>query len=212
MEYQKILNLLNEASNSKFVTRKWNTVNDNSKANYDVGNEIIYNTEVLKSNLCDYNGTYILVRVTITAAPTTQVAFKNSAPFTKFITKVDGTTIHDAEDLDLVIPIYNLIEYSSNFSKKTGILWFYSKGEPTNFNADFANNNNFKYFKYKGKLLENTAAQAPPNEPNGILIKATFAVSLKYLSNFWRSLEMQFINCKVELKLKWTKYCFVCSW
>ena len=55
MEHQKILNLLNEVNDSKFVTRKWNNVNDNSKANYGVGDEIIYNIKVLKSNLCDYN-------------------------------------------------------------------------------------------------------------------------------------------------------------
>ena len=66
MEHQKILNLLNEASDSKFVTRKWNIVNDQSNANYDVGNEIIYNTEVLKSNFCNYNDAYILVRGNIT--------------------------------------------------------------------------------------------------------------------------------------------------
>ena len=68
------------------MTRKWNIVYDNSKANYDAENEATYNTEVLKSNLCDYNA-YILVRggVTITAAPATQVAFKNCAPFTKCI-------------------------------------------------------------------------------------------------------------------------------
>ena len=79
MERQKILNLLNEASDSKFVTRKWNNVNDNSKSNYDATNEISYHTEVLKSNLCDYNDAYILVRgeITVVAAPATQVAFKN---------------------------------------------------------------------------------------------------------------------------------------
>ena len=55
MEHQKILNLLNEADDSKFVTRKWKIVNDSSKTNYDVENEIIYNTKVLKSNLCNYN-------------------------------------------------------------------------------------------------------------------------------------------------------------
>ena len=75
MEHQKILNLLNEASDSKFVTRKWNIVSDQSNGNYGVGIEIIYNTEVLKSNLCDYNDAYILVRgnITVTAAPATQV-------------------------------------------------------------------------------------------------------------------------------------------
>ena len=66
MENQKTLNLLNEASDSKFTTRKWNMVNDQSNANYDIGNKIIYNTEVLKSNLCDYNDAYILVRGNVT--------------------------------------------------------------------------------------------------------------------------------------------------
>ena len=63
MEHQKILNLLNEGSNSRFVTRNWNIVNDQSNTNYDVGNKIIYNSEVLKSNPCDYNDAYNLVRV-----------------------------------------------------------------------------------------------------------------------------------------------------
>ena len=114
MQHQKILNLFKKAYDSKTVRRKWNIVNDISKANYNVGNEIIYNTEVLKSNLCDYNDAYILVRgdITVVAAPATQVAFKNCAPFTKCITKIDGTTIDDAKDLDLVMPMYNLIEYS----------------------------------------------------------------------------------------------------
>ena len=62
MEHRKTLNLLNEANDSKFVTRKWNIVRDNSKANYGVWSEIIYNTEVLKPNICDYNDAYILVR------------------------------------------------------------------------------------------------------------------------------------------------------
>ena len=94
MQHQKILNLFKKAYDSKTVRRKWNIVNDISKANYNVGNEIIYNTEVLKSNLCDYNNAYILVRgdITVKAAPATQVAFKNCAPFTKCITKIDGTT------------------------------------------------------------------------------------------------------------------------
>ena len=98
MKLQKILNLLNEANNSKFVTRKWNIVNDNSKSNYAAANEITYNTETSKSNPCDYNNAYILV---------------------KCITKMDGTRIDDAENSDLVMPMYNVIEYSSNYSKTT---------------------------------------------------------------------------------------------
>ena len=103
-----------QASDCKFVTRKWNIVNDQSNVSYNLGNEIIYNTEVLKSNFCDYNNAYTLVRGDITIAGhnlVTEVAFKNRAPFTKCITKIDGTTIDDAEDLDLVMPMYNLIEY-----------------------------------------------------------------------------------------------------
>ena len=85
MEHQKILNLLTEANNSKFVTIKWNTINDNSKANDNAANEIIYNTEVLKSNLCDYNDTYILVTVylTVTANPSNKYHLKILLNITK---------------------------------------------------------------------------------------------------------------------------------
>ena len=101
------------------------------------------------------------------------------------------------------MPVYNLIEYSLKTSKTRGSLWFYSDDEPTHFNVDIANTDDFKSFKYKAKLLGNTAA----NGANGILRNATIAVPLKYLNNFWRSLEMPLINCQIELKLKWTKYC-----
>ena len=106
------------------MIRKWNIVNDQPNANSDAGNEIIYNTEVLKYNHCDYSDAYILVRgdITVTAAPVTQVSFKICASFIKCITKIDGTTIDDTEDLDLVMPIKNLREYSSNYSETTGSL------------------------------------------------------------------------------------------
>ena len=87
-------------------------VKDQLNVNCDVENGIIYNTEVLKSKLCSYNDPYILVKGNIiTAAPNnlTPVAFKNCTQFTKYITKIDGTTVDDAEDLDLVMPIHNLI-------------------------------------------------------------------------------------------------------
>ena len=209
MEHQKIFNFLNEASDSKFVTRKWNIVIDQSNASYGVRNEIIYNTEVLKSNLCDYKNDCILVKgdITATAAPATQVVFKHCVPFTKCITKIDWAATDNAENLDLVMPSYNLIEYSSNYSETTGNLWFYSKGETNNFDNNIWDIDQVKSFTYKAKILGNTEAQSPPNNANGILENATIPVPLKYLSNFWRSLEMPLINCKVELKLKWTKYC-----
>ena len=192
------------------MTRKWNIVNDNSKTNYGVGSEIIYNTEVLKSNICDYNDAYILVKgyITVTAAPATNVTFTNCTPFTKCITKTDGTTIVDAEDLDLVMPMCNLIEYSSYYSETTGSLWCYSKDKVTDFNADIANTNDFKSFRYRTKLLQNTYIFIIVIDgANGILRNTAIAVPLNYLSNFTRSLEMPLINFKVELKLRWTKYC-----
>ena len=90
----------------------------------------------------------------------------------------------------------NLIEYSSNISKSTGSVWFCSKDEVTDFSVDIANTDNFKYFMYKAKLLENTVVGGA----NGILKNGTIALPLKYLSNFWISLEMTLLNSKVELK------------
>ena len=187
-----MINLLNEASDSKFVTRKWNIVNDNWKANYEEGNEITYNTEVLKSNLCDYNDAYILVRgnVTVTSNMYRRNWWNNNRRCWKF----RFSHVH-------------LIEYSSNYSETTGSLWFYSKYGASNFNNNIANVDNFKSFKHKVKLLENTVAQPAPKAANGILRNATIAVSSRYLRNFWRSLEMSLINCKVELTLKRAKYC-----
>ena len=115
----------------------------------------------------------------------------------KCIIKIDGTAADDAEDLDLVMPMYNLLDYSSKYSDTAGSLWFYSKDEAIDFNADIEVND-FKSFKYTAKLLGNVEADGT----NGILKNATNAVPLKYRSNFWRSLEMPLINCKVELKLK----------
>ena len=88
------------------------------------------------------------------------------------------------------MPIYNLIEYSSNYSEKTGSLWFYSKDKAINFDNNIENTDKFKSFKYKAKLLGNTAAHLAPNNANGILKNSAIDVPLKYLGNFWRSLEI----------------------
>ena len=91
-----------EANDSKFGTRKWNIVSD---TNCDVGNEALYNTEVLKSNFNDYNNVYIPVRGDTTFAGNieSQVGFQNCATYAKCITKINGTKIDDDEDVDLVI-------------------------------------------------------------------------------------------------------------
>ena len=189
------------------MTRKWNTVNDQSNANYDVGNEIIYNTGVLTSNLWGFNDAYILARagiVIIAYSNPTPVTFKNCASFIKWITEMDGATIDDAEDLELVMSMYNLIEYKSSYSRTTESLWFYSKDKTINFNPDIANNN-VQLFEYKAKLLGNTEAYGR----NRILKNAAIAMPFKCLCNFWRSLEMPLINCKVERKYKCRKYCIL---
>ena len=107
------MNIWNESSDSKFVARDWNIINDHSDANFSAENEIIYITEAWKSNICDSFNAYILVRGKIAAG----VVFKNCAPFIKCITKTDETTSDDAEDLDLVVLMYNSLEYSSNHSE-----------------------------------------------------------------------------------------------
>ena len=162
------MNFLNESSDSEYMTRKWNIVNDQSKANNDVGTETFYNTEVLKSNLCDYNNAYMLVRgdITVVGNNGTQVSFTNCLPFIKCITKYDGKT---TKDLDLMVLMYNLLEYNFNYFDTIGSLSFYSKDEATNFNANIGNNNAFKSFKYKTKLLQNTVAQPASNNNDGIL-------------------------------------------
>ena len=103
-----------------------------------------------------------------------------------------STTIDDAQDLDFVISLYNLLKYSSKYSELTGSLWFYAKGEATCFDVDIVSIDDFTSFKYKAILLRDT------DGANCILRNTTIAVSLKYLGIFQRSLEMSFIDCKIE--------------
>ena len=158
----------------------------------------------IASNLCDYNDAYTLVRsdIIMKGHQATQVAFKNCATSTKCITKIDGTTIDDAENLDLVIAMCNLIKSSSNYSETKESLWFQNKA--ANFNANITTTNNFKSSMYKTKLSENTKT----NGDEGSLKNAAIAVPL---NTFWRLLEMPLISCKIELKLKWTSYCVLPS-
>ena len=139
MEYQKIGNLLDNASYqpSRFRTRNWVEINGESRGTY-TGNSIKFKTTMLRSNLRDYAYAYILVKgkITITGAGADAAArqadeinkgvtFKNCAPFAKYICRINNTEIHNAKDIDIVMPMYNLNEYSDNYSKTTGSLWQY---------------------------------------------------------------------------------------
>ena len=120
-----------------------NIANDQSSVNYDAGNEIIYNAEVLKSSNWAYNDAYILVRVTAVQDNENEVSFKNNAPFINCIPKINGTAIDDAEDLDLVMPMYDLLKCCSNYSDTTDSLCFYVKDETNNFTNDIDTNDFF---------------------------------------------------------------------
>ena len=131
MEYQKIANLLESTSGnpSKFRTRDWIEINDESRRNY-TNSDIRLKTAMLRSNLYDYADSYILVKGTITITRARDdaderdkgVTFKNCAPFTNCISRISNTDIDNAHDIDIVMPMYNLIEYSDNYSKTSGSL------------------------------------------------------------------------------------------
>ena len=140
MEFQKIVNVFDTTSDDKnlprFVTKKWIEVYDQSEGNYNVNKEIRIKTSMLRSDLCDFSDAYIVVKgdITVTnpnnAKRNKAVAFKNNAPFINFISKINGLKIDNAEDLDVVMPMYNSLEYSKNFKKTTGSLWNYYRDEP----------------------------------------------------------------------------------
>ena len=121
MEKQKIANLLNDSDNenSKFATKKWYIIDSEWKGNYSLNNEIKFLTSSLESNLCDCSDAYILVtgNINITGGDNnTKVAFKNCAPVKKCRTKINETFVDDAEHINIAMPVYNLIEYSHNYS------------------------------------------------------------------------------------------------
>ena len=149
--------------------------------------------------------------ITVAAVSATQVAFKNFASFTKCIINMDGTTINDGEDLHLVMLVYYLLEHSSNYSDTTGSLWFYSKDEATDFNADITNNGTLKSFNCKAKSLGNTVEQSNPNQGNGILKNATIAEPLEYLKIFEGHLKCGGLLAKLYWNLYWGSIVFCLS-
>ena len=213
METQNIVNLLGDADNesSKFATRKWYVINDQNNTDYGEGNEdsttVKFETKVIKSNLCDYSDAYILVTGNITATgggANDRVAFQNCAAFTKCITDINDEHVDNADNIDIIMPMYNLIEYSDNYSDTSGSLWQFKRvaqnmnnGNPANFTTADSTS-----FKYKSSFFNSLTAA-----DNGVSKNVKIAVPLKYLSNFWRSLEMPLINCKIHLELNWTKDC-----
>ena len=142
MEFQKIVIFLDVTSDDKdlprFVTKKQVEFSDQSGGNYSVNKEIRIKKSMLSSDLRDFSDAYIVLKQTIivvrpnNAKRNKSVSFKNNAPFINCISKINGIKIDNAEDLDVVMPMYNLLEYSKNYRKTTGSLWNYYRHEPSN--------------------------------------------------------------------------------
>ena len=165
METQKIVNLLNnsDSESSKFATRKWYITNVQKNGQYGRGNEndstIKFETKVIKPNLCDYSNVYILVTGDIKVADVaanTNVAFKNCAPFTRCVTHINYEHVETAENLNIIMPMYNLIEYSDNYADSSGSLYQFKRDESPISDAEnplsVALDNSIS-FKYKASLL-----------------------------------------------------------
>ena len=158
---------------------------------------IKYDTRVLKPNLCDYAEAYILVDGTIRGIGgnnNTRLALKNCAPFTKCNLEINDEHVDTAENLDITMPMYNLIEYSDNYQDSSATLYQYKRDEPPEANAiNDLTTDISSSFKYKVDLLGN-----PVLDGNIAKRSVKVVVPLKYLSNFFRSLEMPLINCKIN--------------
>ena len=209
--------MLNKESNkpSKFRTKNWVEINDSIRSAYSPNKQIRFKTAMLRSSLRDYSDAYILVKGNITVNNTAAAAaaanntnknviFKNRVPFTNCISKINNAQIDNAENIDIVTSMYNLIEYSDNHSKTSESLWEYCKDIPTvddngaivNFNGANATDS----FNFRTKITGKTA----DNNNNGNIagkIYVQIMVPLKYLSSFSRTLEMPLIN--FDLNLFW---------
>ena len=166
---------------------------------------------MLISDLYDYCDAYIVVKgINDVSERNKKLTFKNNAPFRSCVSKINNAFIVNAEDLDIVIPIYNLLEYNSNYSMTSGSLWNYHRHE-----ADAAANEivathrlntkkttTIKSFEFKTKII----AGRPANKNT---LDKEVLVLLKYLSNFWRSLNLLLIDSEIELDLSWSKDCII---
>ena len=201
---------------SRFRTKNWVEINDESRGTCNTNSQIKFKTTMLKSSLCDYSDAYILVKGPITVPNTAaadadtnnadkKVIFKNCAPLIDCISKINNTQVDNAKDIDIVMPMYNLIEYSDNYSKTSGSLWQYCKDIPAvNDNGEiveFNGNNATDSFNFKSKITGETGDDGTK--------RVEIMVPLKYLSNFWRTLEMPLINCEINLILTWSANCVI---
>ena len=152
--------------------------------------------------MCDYSDAYILVTGNIQNKPANSVvAFRNCGPFGTCDVTINDEHVEKAEDLGIVMPMYNLLEYSDNYQDSTGSLYQFKRDEPSGNNVDVANNTSS--LVYKSKLISRT----DDNNVNNVKL----VVPLKCVSSFFRSLELPLVNCKIDLELTWHKDCIISS-
>ena len=169
---------------------------------------------MLRSDLCDYSDAYVWVKGKITVTNPNdnanfnkELTLKNNAPFISCISKINGELVENAEDLDIVIPMYNLLEYCKNYEKTSGSLFNYYRDEPSETTIGAGNNainisiRNSKSFDDKTEIIGILDAGEDEKED------VTIAIPLKSLGNFWSSLDIQLINCEITLILSWYKEC-----
>ena len=222
MEYDKINNLLGSESKQlpKFVTRQYVKVNSLSNT-YNEYKSITFKTPMLRADLYDYSDAYILVNGTVMVSENhprdRPVILKNNAPFISCITKINNELIEDAEDLDIFMPMYNLLEYRKNYRKAIGSLYNYYRDELSgDDNNNVVNSNDFQY---KNKIIGNmynvdstivpAAAGAAYDANRSGRKEVELVIPLKYLGNFWSALNMPLISCELSLELKWDKNCVI---
>ena len=198
----------------RYVTKKWVEVYNQPEKNCSVNKEIRIKTPILIPDLYNFSDAYIVVKGDIivtspnNAKRNKTLAFKNNAPFISCISKINGIKIDSAEDLDFVMPMYNLLEYNKNYRKTTGNLSNYYRDQPSN-----PLSTNSEFFKYKTSITGNTynvderitdddgnEIDNPNYDANRVgKNKTEIVIPLKYLSNFWRTLDIPLINSEVEI-------------
>ena len=154
----------------RFIAKKWIEAHDqlgNTEDRYKPSKQIRFKTSMLRSDLCDFSDTYIVVKGTITVTGTNNrsrknrpLAFKNNAPFISCISKINNTLIDNAGNLVVAMPMYNLIKHSKNYRKTTGSLWNYYRDELSDDTSTNNNPNinviNSESFKYKTSITGST--------------------------------------------------------
>ena len=216
METQNIVKLLNDSEKNipnlqqENGTLLMTKIMDNMAVEMKMKMIQPLNLKVIKPNLCDYSDAYVLVTGDIKVAADaadTNVAFKNCDLFTRCATHINDQHIEPVENLDITMPMYNLIECSDNYADSSGSLCQLKRDESPMNNAGNPDNvplNNSTSFKYKASLLEKAT---DPDGNDRSLKNTKIVVPLNYLSNFFRSLKMPLINCKTHLELNWNDNC-----